>query len=650
MFRYCTIYVLLMAIAMAVAEDFSSSQAARERQKQSLARLDKEDLVCVVCAEPTQNEWFQRVEVRNLANDEHLQLSVSLDSARQGSGVSVGDKLLVHGRFYAPRYYGAPQTWDYAAYLRRRGINRVGKVAESDMVNVGESPELNLRERMLVWRKRISRRYNILGDRKIEGMLSAMTLGDRSKIDTKGWETYRQAGAAHVLALSGLHLSILLAIGRILLAPLLLLDYGKWLRCLVLLLLCWGFVLLTGMPFSLVRSATMLTLCLLIGTAFDRPDSFHVLTLGVSFVLLFSYGALFDVGFQLSVLAVVGVIVSKRLLSSLGHWERLLPLSWQFRRLRWMQHLKHYYVFHPRLRILDNILHRFLFAILSLTIVSACCVLFTQPLVSYYFGTFTPLGILSSLIAVPTTSILVMLGVCFLLLPPLQGILQPAIQLVGSLQWSVLSFFSQLSFSSLSAPLSLVGMMAAYAALLWTFCVRWWRKRLLLFFTFLLPALVLSFDMLFTHFTRVQTGIWVVPGDYIADVRCVSDTTVYLLRSDTCRDVRRGERDGVLLCDAGIVCFAHRTLAVAGPFNTHRPWWSSECRVKTDALLISENIGRPLVKYLNRFQPDLLIIDSRLPDSAAQRLMREAIMYDIPTHHLGEDGPCILKSRTNNTD
>ena len=639
MLRHGTLYILLMAVLMAVMEDiFHSAPEDGEGM---------EEVRCVVCDNPQLSTRYgregQRVDVRCLSSDEHLRLYIWHDTTLHARNISVGDELMFRARLHTPRYYGAPGTWDYASWLRRHGISRIGNVAEQNLHNIGPSEHRNLRELMLKWRNEAAGRYAAIDDSRIEGIMAAMTLGERRRLDEEGRNIHRQAGAAHLLALSGLHLGILMGAAGFLLAPLAMLRYGKHLKCLVLLLLCWCFVVLTGMPLSIVRAATMLSICLVVDTIADRPRGFHVLALAVSIVLLCSPGALYDVGFQLSVVAVAGILTGSHLLRQFHLHKRNAPWKWQFQVYLWNTRLRAYFPKHPRMKKAFAFGKYMLQGVLNTVRVSVCCILFSQPLLSYYFGIFTPWGIPASIIAIPITTCLVILGMVYVLLPPLQMALIPMIRMLGRLQWDFLEGISQMPFSVLPAPLSAGGAAAAYMALAWLFLLPWWRRRLNLYLTFLLLPLVLCADSLYAHIMRREPGIWLTPGNRTAEVRCVSDTVVYILRADTCADARRGERDGVLQCEGPLLCFRHRTLGIAGNNFSSINIATMDMACKTDALLISENAGRPLSEYISRFHPAILVLDTHLPDTTILRLQREAAEWGIPTHALKEDGVFVLQ-------
>ena len=138
---------------------------------------------------------------------------------------------------------------------------------------------------------------------------SALILGSKDKLSPEIRNAYAETGAMHVLAVSGLHIGILMVILNFLLG--FRSNSGKWwkkIKLIILLLTLWGFALLTGASASVLRAATMFSF-IIIGQAVDRKTNIYN-SLGASaFILLFiNPFLLYDIGFQLSYIALVGII------------------------------------------------------------------------------------------------------------------------------------------------------------------------------------------------------------------------------------------------------------------------------------------------------------------------------------------------------
>lgn len=241
-----------------------------------------------------------------------------------------------------------------------------------------------LRLRALCWRHSLLSRYETLtnGKDEIYGVLAAMTLGDKSALTRELRDTYSQTGASHILALSGLHMGILFG----LLSTLTFLLRHSLAARLLTITLFWGFALLTGLSPSIVRSAFMLSVATVFSLRGSRGISVNALCLAAMVILLLHPYALFDVGFQLSFLAVFSILVLMPLLDSF--W----PEDFLFR-------------------------HRTVKMLWSLVSVSIAAQAGTAPLVAYHFGQLPLYFILTSLIVIPVTYAVLSLSLLFLIIP-----------------------------------------------------------------------------------------------------------------------------------------------------------------------------------------------------------------------------------------
>lgn len=137
-------------------------------------------------------------------------------------------------------------------------------------------------------------------------LLRALLTGRRNGMNPERLESFRDAGVAHALAVSGMHVGIIAGMIIWLSLPMNLFGGRKW-RFLAAALGAWGFALLTGLQFSTVRSTLMLTLVALGMISERRVNPFASLCMAACIILIISPTALWDVGFQLSFCCVAGI-------------------------------------------------------------------------------------------------------------------------------------------------------------------------------------------------------------------------------------------------------------------------------------------------------------------------------------------------------
>ena len=185
-----------------------------------------------------------------------------------------------------------PGGFDYRGYLRRRGV--WGQLFVAEVLASTPRPDL---------RARFARGVVHGLTERPAALMQAMTLGVRDDLGELR-DAFARAGLAHVLALSGLHVGVLMAaLGRLLAG----LGLARYPLMLALLL---GFVLLVGASPSVVRAGVMVAAVLLaLWLGVGRLEPWPLLALAALAGLLWNPSWLFDLSFQLSYLAVAGMLV-----------------------------------------------------------------------------------------------------------------------------------------------------------------------------------------------------------------------------------------------------------------------------------------------------------------------------------------------------
>ncbi|NBC84884.1 MAG: DUF4131 domain-containing protein, partial [Bacteroidetes bacterium] len=226
-----------------------------------------------------------------------------------------GDRISVHGHLRSPPAPTNPADFDYGAYLQRRGIHSLLTVQSAGDVRIRS--RTRSRAQILVNRSRSHVRHLTqlhVPTPSSRAIIHALLLGDRSRVTDAHRDAFAQTGLMHLLAVSGLHVLLVGMVLYSLLRPMLHRFRLRWqhieiLRALLTVGILVLYMLLTGRPPSVVRAVVMASL--FIGGIVLQRSSHTLNTLGVAAVILLMMRptALFDVGFQLSLSAVAGIVV-----------------------------------------------------------------------------------------------------------------------------------------------------------------------------------------------------------------------------------------------------------------------------------------------------------------------------------------------------
>lgn len=221
-----------------------------------------------------------------------------------------------------------PDETDYAAMKRRKGIYAESFVSSDDITYI--RPDGGLMARIRKSRHDIDRllAYSDLSPEAAQ-FLSATLTGSRTAIDVGTRQLFSQAGLAHILALSGLHVGIITMMAGVALIPILFLGKRK-LRMILIVALMLTFAIMTGLSPSVVRATVMFTL--LSVTAIIERESSPVNSLCIAAVVILCFNplALFMLGFQLSFMAMAAILTFLPTVDSLAPKNPILKMLWDY--------------------------------------------------------------------------------------------------------------------------------------------------------------------------------------------------------------------------------------------------------------------------------------------------------------------------------
>ncbi|SEJ62752.1 competence protein ComEC [Dyadobacter sp. SG02] len=221
-----------------------------------------------------------------------------------------GDVLIIHGRLEPPAPPQNPGQFDYSQYLRNKGI------LVTAFVNTGSYKLLSTHSKAKpsYWPESVSQwaegRFRAhISDPDAFALVKAMLLGRRDDLAQEQVGDYVISGAVHILSVSGMHVAIIfLAIGAAF-GWLKRWCSGKWIYLLLMAVLLGFYALVTGLPPSVQRAALMCMVLVIAEVAERKHYPMNTLAFSALIILLVDPCALYDVGFQLSYLAMAGIFL-----------------------------------------------------------------------------------------------------------------------------------------------------------------------------------------------------------------------------------------------------------------------------------------------------------------------------------------------------
>ena len=264
----------------------------------------------VVLERPVEkNKSFQTIlEIKNPEEKTRGKIIAYFSKDTDVGQILPGTRMTVFANLTKIQNQGNPYEFDYATFMKRQGITRSVYLRNNDfkILKAGKNSLLILAEQCRDYLLSVLREHNISGEEYT--VVAALTLGYKKELDPATKDYFASTGAMHVLAVSGLHVGIIYFIFTFLFAPLKREKYGRHVVILVGGLI-WFYAILTGLSPSVQRASVMFSF-ILIGQSLNRPANiFNSLAASAFLLMLFNPLVIYDVGFQLSYLAVSGIIL-----------------------------------------------------------------------------------------------------------------------------------------------------------------------------------------------------------------------------------------------------------------------------------------------------------------------------------------------------
>jgi len=393
------------------------------------------------------------------------------------SSCFLGKQILLKTCLKPIKNKGNPFEFDYKVYMHQMGFYNSAFVDSSHWKLLQDDPRFNIQLWALKIRDRVLGYFKLLNlSSSAFGVVSALTVGDKSYLDQELINAYVNSGTMHILAVSGMHVALLFWLLQQLTRPLLWFRKGKLIQIMLVLIIIWIFSLVTGLTASVVRAAVMFTFWMLGDTSHRKVNIYNTLSASALLLLLIQPETLYDIGFQLSYMAVLGIVVFYKDI---------------------------YHLIYTKLYLLQQLW--------SMVAVSLAAQIFTFPLTLYYFHQFPNYFLLSNIIALPLSTVILYGAIIALVLAPIKMLWFPlgwTIKFLVDLMDNILIWVENLPFA-VSHGICISGLMAILLYMM-VFCIQLFRLRKysLFVFTGMIFSIGFSLNLLiFNYEMKQKTGI-----------------------------------------------------------------------------------------------------------------------------------------------
>lgn len=297
---------------------------------------------------------------------------VNVDTTRQ---LAIDDVLYINTDLREINKVLNPHQFDFKKYMYKQQVYHQVFLSENNSLILKPQKTLygiaaNIRNRInITLVKRSISKENL-------SVINALLLGQRQAISKDTYKSFTKSGAIHILAISGLHIGLLMLLLGILFKPLSYFKSGKILIPILIIVLLWIYAFITGMSASVMRAVTMFSLVTVAMYSNRVANTYNTLVISAFLLLLFNPFYVFDIGFQLSYSAVFGIVWIKPLFDNI--WKPKYYIS------------------------------RKLWDVFTVTLSAQFGIL---PLSLFYFHQFPGLFFISNIVIIPLLGILLGIGI-----------------------------------------------------------------------------------------------------------------------------------------------------------------------------------------------------------------------------------------------
>lgn len=510
-----------------------------------------------------------------------------------------------------------PNQFDYKKYLEKQYIYHQIFTDQNQLLSI-PSDKNTIFGYAAQLRTHINSRLKLYNFKPDElALINALLLGQRQDISPEILDSYSKAGAIHILAVSGLHVGIVLLLLNSLFRPLEYHRHGKTIKTVLILIILWGFAIVAGLSASVTRAVMMFSV-VAIGMNLKRPSNiFNTLAISMFFLLLFKPLFLFDVGFQMSYLAVIAIVSFQPFLERL--WE-------------------------PRFKPI-----RKLWQIFTVTLAAQFGVV---PISLFYFHQFPGLFFLSNLVIIPVLGIILGMGILVILLASINLLPYWIADVYGGIISAMNSFVRWISlqeqfvFTDLS--FSLLQVLAAYFSIVTLIHLskkRNFKGLATALFAILILQSVFIFEKKKNHteefvvFHKSRHSLIGMKRHTTLGVSHNFDSLISA-QDNVIKNYKIGNAIREITTDTlqSVYLFPSKSILVVDSLGVYKiPLFHPDYVILRDSPKINLN------RLLDSIKPQLIIADGSNYKSYLQRWELSCRNQNIPFHLTGRDGAFVLK-------
>jgi competence protein ComEC len=644
--------ILINIVFISAGAFITSNQS--ENAKLGLSEISSGFLIGEVITDPKVGEktTILKIDVLAVKNNEtwisadgRTLLYVENDS--KSVNLKPGDKIIFSPQLSEIENKGNPEEFDYKKYLSYNLILSSDYLQSDDWQLLKSDNKISIQHIFLRWRQGLITKLESLGLTNDElSVVSALVLGYSDGLSDEIRHAYASSGAMHILAVSGMHVGLIYGVIVFLLS---FIKNKKFdiIKVILTIVLIWFYAALTGLSPSVNRAALMFTIIAL-GNLQKRPSgSLNAVAASAFILLIVDPLNITNLGFQLSYIAVIGIILLYKPIYDLV--------------------------------VVKN---KFLDKVWSLTAVSVAAQLVTAPLGMFYFHQFSNYFLLTNYLLIPVSTLAIWLaivvfassGIVFL-----ATFFAKILVFVIKLMNSIAVWIEKLPFSvSNDIYINLPQLLILYVAII-SFSVFFLKTRnhkhllaglisLTLFFCFSLLQAVENSNQkyLVVYNINKSTAINIIDGRknvMFANLDSISTNDIeFSAKNNWLKKGLEEEKyinlssDGESILtnlasmDSSNIFFKHKFIAFGDlkVFVLDSEFSSIICedgfqKIKVNYIVLSNSPAISLIDLMQYFEFDMIIIDSSNSNKSIENWVMQNDSLDLDLYNIKESGAFVYK-------
>jgi competence protein ComEC len=605
-----TTYILMISVGVFVVT-FHTHKNHKNHYSKVIDFSIAQDIKMHVFKTLKSTKFHQKFLGKIIAVDSNVTTGVVLINIDSTQMIDIDDVLYVSVKLNEIQKPLNPHQFDYNAYMKRQQVYHQVYLNNQNSLVLSKYQTLYGRANDIRKQINTTLKSNSISKENLS-VINALLLGQRQEVSKNTYKSFTSSGAVHILAISGLHIGLLLLILTVLFKPITYFKHGKIIVSITIVMLLWTYTFIVGMSASVVRAVTMFSLFTFAIYSNRITNTYNTLVISAFLLLLWNPYYIFDIGFQMSYSAVFAIIWIKPLFDNL--WRPKFYIS------------------------------RKLWDVFSVTLSAQFGIL---PLSLFYFHQFPGLFFITNIVIIPLLGFLLGLGIITLIFAYLGWIPELLFQFFDQCISLLLNFVQLIStqedFIFYELPFNTWNLITSFLFIISV--ILFWKAQSFKRLMYVLLSIVCVQLAFIRNEWHSQSEEFIVFNQYKTtfigeksgrQFRYSAENLKYTNSIDTYvvnEFIQSVERDSL----KNVYKFKKKNILIVDNKGIY------DTSFKPDIIVLTASPKVNLERLISVVNPELIVIDNNNYKSYVSRWEETCLQNKIPFHHTKEQGAFVLR-------